>query len=89
MNRRMLGALSLALLTAGCAETGTNGEFGRVLGEVLGSATTPQSQGTQGTLSIAEIDAGLREALRESTFKQYDTISTEEMMMINLLRWKI
>ena len=67
MNRRMLGALSLALLTAGCAETGTNGEFGRVLGEVLGSATTPQSQGTQGTLSIAEIDAGLREALTVGT----------------------
>jgi len=68
MNRRMLGALSLALLTAGCAETGTSGELGRVLGEVLGSATAPESQGTsQGVLSIAEIDAGLREALTVGT----------------------
>jgi hypothetical protein len=64
MNRRMLGALSLALLTAGCAETGTSGEFGRVLGEVLGSATTPESKSA---LSIAEIDAGLREALTVGT----------------------
>ncbi len=61
---RDAGALGLALLTAGCAETGTSGEFGRVLGEVLGSATTPASQGT---LSIAEIDAGLREALTVGT----------------------
>nr|WP_321511927.1 DUF4197 domain-containing protein [uncultured Hyphomonas sp.] len=60
----MLGALGLALLTAGCAETGTSGDFGRVLGEVLGSATAPDSQGT---LSIAEIDAGLREALTVGT----------------------
>jgi len=60
----MLGALGLALLTAGCAETGTSGNFGRVLGEVLGSATAPDSQGT---LSIAEIDAGLREALTVGT----------------------
>jgi hypothetical protein len=64
MNRGMLGALGLALLTAGCAETGTSGDFGRVLGEVLGSATAPDSQGT---LSIAEIDAGLREALTVGT----------------------
>jgi hypothetical protein len=64
MNRGMLGALGLALLTAGCAETGTSGDFGRVLGEVLGSATAPESQGT---LSIAEIDAGLREALTVGT----------------------
>lgn len=64
MNRTMLGALGLALLTAGCADTGTSGEFGRVLGEVLGSATT---SGSQNTLSIAEIDAGLREALTVGT----------------------
>jgi len=64
MNRTMLGALGLALLTAGCADTGTSGEFGRVLGEVLGSATT---SGSQNTLSIAEIDAGLREALTIGT----------------------
>ncbi len=64
MNRRMLGALSLALLTAGCAETGTSGEFGRVLGEVLASVPTSDSQGT---LTTAEIDAGLREALTVGT----------------------
>nr|WP_321442014.1 DUF4197 domain-containing protein [uncultured Hyphomonas sp.] len=64
MNRGMLGALTLALLTAGCAETGTSGEFGRVLGEVLGSTTAPDSPST---LSIAEIDAGLREALTVGT----------------------
>ena len=64
MNRRMLGALSLALLTAGCAETGTSGEFGRVLGEVLASVP---SSGSQGTLTTAEIDAGLREALTVGT----------------------
>ena len=61
MNRTMLGALFLALLTAGCAETGTSGDFGRVLGEVLG---TPASQGA---LTTAEIDAGLREALTVGT----------------------
>ena len=65
MNRGMLGALALALLTAGCAETGTSGEFGRVLGEVLGSTTTTPA--SQGTLSIVEIDAGLREALTVGT----------------------
>jgi hypothetical protein len=64
MNRTMLGALGLALLTAGCADTGTSGEFGRVLGEVLGSTTT---SGSQNALSIAEIDAGLREALTVGT----------------------
>ena len=65
MNRRMLGALVAALLTAGCAETGTGGEFGRVLGDVLGSTgTIPASQGG---LTQAEIDAGLREALTVGT----------------------
>ena len=62
MNRRMLGALCLALLTAGCADTGTSGDFSRVLGDVLGSATA-----SQGPLSSAEIDAGLREALTVGT----------------------
>ena len=60
MKRTMLGVLGLALLTAGCADTGSSGEFGRVLGDVLGAATTPASQGA---LTTAEIDAGLREAL--------------------------
>lgn len=64
MKRSMLGALGLALLTAGCAETGSSGDFGRVLGEVIGATTTPASQGA---LSTAEIDAGLREALTVGT----------------------
>lgn len=63
MNRTMLGALGLALLTAGCADTGTSGDFGRVFGEVLG-ASVPASSGA---LSTAEIDAGLREALTVGT----------------------
>ena len=62
MNRTMLGALGLALLTTGCADTGTSGDFGRVLGDVLGSAST-----AQGPLTTAEIDAGLREALTVGT----------------------
>jgi len=61
MKRTMLGALFLALLTSGCAETGTNAELGRVLGEVLGSSAA------QGPLTQAEIDAGLREALTVGT----------------------
>lgn len=61
MKRTMLGALFLALLTSGCAETGTNAELGRVLGEVLGSPAA------QGPLTQAEIDAGLREALTVGT----------------------
>ena len=65
MNRRMLGALVAALLTAGCADTGTSGEFGRVLGDVLGSPIT--TTGAPGALSRAEIDAGLREALTVGT----------------------
>lgn len=64
MKRSMLGALGLALLTAGCADTGSSGDFGRVLGEVIGASTTPASQGV---LTTAEIDAGLREALTVGT----------------------
>ena len=64
MKRSMLGALGLALLTAGCADTGSNSDFGRVLGEVIGAATT---SGSQGALTTAEIDAGLREALTVGT----------------------
>lgn len=61
MKRTTLGALCIALLTAGCAETGTSGDLSRVLNEVLGSPAS------QGSLTVAEIDAGLREALTVGT----------------------
>ncbi|MCA8901454.1 MAG: DUF4197 domain-containing protein [Hyphomonas sp.] len=61
MKRAMLGVFALALMLPGCADTGTNAELGRVLGQVLGSPTT------QGALTSAEIDAGLREALTVGT----------------------
>ena len=52
------GAIALALPLTGCESTG--GDYGGVLGEVLGGIS--QGQGA-GALSQAEIDAGLREAL--------------------------
>ncbi|MCA8897916.1 MAG: DUF4197 domain-containing protein [Hyphomonas sp.] len=61
MKRSMLGALALVLLIPGCADTGTNAELGRVLGQVLNTPTS------QGALTNAEIDAGLREALTVGT----------------------
>jgi hypothetical protein len=64
MRTIMIGALATCLLPAGCATDGTGGEFGAVLGEVLGSY--PQS-GTSGELSQFEIDAGLRQALEIGT----------------------
>ena len=57
MRSLVIGAIALCVLPAGCETTG-NGDFGRVLGEVLGTQT-----GTQGALSTFEIDAGLRQAL--------------------------
>ncbi|WP_035616152.1 DUF4197 domain-containing protein [Hyphomonas johnsonii] len=62
MNKGMLGALALVLVPVGCATDGTPGEYGAILGEVFGSQTA-----TAGTLSQAEIDAGLREALTVGT----------------------
>ncbi len=56
------GALALTLPLTGCESTG--GDYGNVLGEVLGSIG--QGQGA-GVLSRAEIDAGLREALTVGT----------------------
>lgn len=61
MRQAWIGALALTLLPAGCATTGTTGDFGRVLGDVLGQPAS------QGALSQAEIDAGLREALTVGT----------------------
>ena len=62
MKLAMIGAFALALMPVSCATTGSSGDFGRVLGEVLGD---PAMQG--GPLSQAEIDAGLREALTVGT----------------------
>ncbi len=61
MKKRIVGALVAALLMPGCADTASNAELGRVLGQVLGSPAA------QGALSSAEIDAGLREALTVGT----------------------
>ena len=61
MRKAMFGALALALLPMGCKTTGVPGDFGTILGDVMGSSTS------QGSLSQAEIDAGLREALTVGT----------------------
>ena len=61
MRSVMLGAVALCLLPAAC-ETGGGGDFGTVLGEVLGTVGTGEG-GTQGALSTFEIDAALRQAL--------------------------
>lgn len=61
MKRVILVAACLAMMPAGCATTGSTGDFGRVLGDVLGQPSS------QGALTQAEIDAGLREALTVGT----------------------
>lgn len=63
MRYTILGAVALCLVPAGC-ESGSGGEFGQVLGEVLGGIETGQ---TGGELTMAEIDAGLRQALEIGT----------------------
>lgn len=64
MRIMVLGALALSVLPAGC-EMGASGEFGQVLGEVLGGIEGAQSP--SGDLTLAEIDAGLRQALEIGT----------------------
>ncbi len=64
MRMVMMGAIALAVLPAGC-ETGSSGDFGQVLGEVLGGIEGAQSP--SGELTLAEIDAGLRQALEIGT----------------------
>lgn len=63
MRMLVIGALAMSVLPAGC-ETGSGGDFGQVLGEVLG-----EIEGIQGgdELTMAEIDAGLRQALEIGT----------------------
>ena len=62
MRRVTIAAVALLTVPMGCATTGSSGDFGRVLGEVIGQQT-----GGQGDLTQAEIDAGLREALTVGT----------------------
>jgi|TARA_R110000796_G_scaffold171123_1_gene288114 hypothetical protein len=62
MRRVTIAAMALLTVPMGCATTGSSGDFGRVLGEVIGQQT-----GGQGALTQAEIDAGLREALTVGT----------------------
>ncbi len=65
MRTLVIGAIALSLLPAGC-ETGAGGDFGSVLGEVLGGVGG-SGQGSQGALSTFEIDAALRQALEIGT----------------------
>lgn len=60
-----------ALLVSGCQTTGTSGDLGAVLGEVLG---TTGGSGTSGALSSFEIEAGLREALTVGTQRVADQL---------------
>ena len=62
MRRVTIAAVALLTVPMGCATTGSSGDFGRVLGEVIGQQT-----GGQGALTQDEIDAGLREALTVGT----------------------
>lgn len=54
----LAGAMALTLPLTGCE---ADGDYGAVLGEVLGTMQTGGAQ--TGALSMSEIDAGLREAL--------------------------
>ncbi|MEO1323061.1 MAG: DUF4197 domain-containing protein [Pseudomonadota bacterium] len=64
MRYSILGALAFCIVPAAC-ESGAGGDFGQVLGEVLEGIETGQSSG--GELTLAEIDAGLRQALEIGT----------------------
>eukprot|EP00581_Thalassiosira_minuscula_P036943 CAMPEP_0184457400 /NCGR_PEP_ID=MMETSP0740-20130409/29869_1 /TAXON_ID=385413 /ORGANISM="Thalassiosira miniscula, Strain CCMP1093" /LENGTH=97 /DNA_ID=CAMNT_0026829765 /DNA_START=101 /DNA_END=391 /DNA_ORIENTATION=- len=75
MRSLALGALALTLLPAGC-ESGSGGDFGQVLGDVLGGIEGVQSPG--GELTLAEIDAGLRQALEIGTNRVASQIGVED-----------
>ncbi|MEM7328268.1 MAG: DUF4197 domain-containing protein [Pseudomonadota bacterium] len=64
MRYTIIGALALCMIPAGC-ESGGGGDFGEVLGEVLGGIDGSGVSG--GELTLAEIDAGLRQALEIGT----------------------
>ncbi|MEC7288563.1 MAG: DUF4197 domain-containing protein [Pseudomonadota bacterium] len=60
MRSMVIGALALCLMPAAC-ESGDGGDFGQVLGDVLGEIGSGDTSG--GELTAFEIDAGLRQAL--------------------------
>ena len=60
MRSIVIGALALCFVPAGC-ESGAGGDFGQVLGEVLGEIGSGDT--SSGDLTVLEIDAGLRQAL--------------------------
>nr|WP_070960224.1 DUF4197 domain-containing protein [Hyphomonas sp. Mor2] len=64
MRSMMFGALALCLVPAGC-ESGAGGDFGQVLGDVLGEIGSGETSGSE--LTLQEIDAGLRQALEIGT----------------------
>lgn len=61
MRSLIAGALAFCLIPAAC-ESGSGGDFGAVLGDVLQTVGNGEA-GTQDGLSSFEIDAGLRQAL--------------------------
>jgi len=61
MKALIVGALALCLIPAACETTGDGGDFGAVLGEVLGQ--TGGTGGANGALSSFEIESGLKQAL--------------------------
>ena len=74
MRSLALGALALTLIPAGC-ESGSGGDFGQVLGDVLSGIEGAQSP--SGELTLAEIDAGLRQALEIGTNRVAAQIGVE------------
>ena len=60
MRSIVIGALALCFVPADC-ESGAGGDFGQVLGEVLGEIGSGDT--SSGDLTVLEIDAGLRQAL--------------------------
>lgn len=76
MRATVLGALVLCLVPASC-ETGSGGELGAVLGEVLGSVATGDT-GDASALSSFEIDAALRQALEIGATRVSDQIGVTD-----------
>ena len=75
MRVMIVGGLALTLMPAGC-ETGSGGDFGQVLGDVLSGIE--DAQNPNGELTIAEIDAGLRQALEIGTNRVASQIGVED-----------
>ncbi len=76
MRALIIGGLALALVPTAC-ETGTGGDLGAVLGEVLGQPSSTTSGGSEG-LSAFEIDAALRQALEIGTTRVADQIGVTD-----------